>query len=360
MALNLASPSMLDLLPESLSCDPGMAAIVQALDPKLAAAVKAIPELLLFARLARVSEEGLCAPLARLAEQTGGLPDLPENVLDLLAWQLHVDGYEIAQSYEDKRRMVNSSLLMHRRKGTPWAVAEALRVLGYTDARIIEGASGCRYDGEIVHDGTEAYSVGNRWACFDVEVDLGDSEGISLEAMRRIRAAVEVWKNVRSHLRALSWRTTIEDAEEMLESLDSLKVCPSSEDVYVWGFPTYNGTILHNNATFRRHDRVFRYDGSETYRFHRAGGHLYANQLEEFRFGLTAALEEGVRCDLRYDGVHWHDGSHSYGINEASLLESGYPEENLKLLVRRFCSYNNVHDHDGSINFNVREDSYAF
>ena len=117
MALNLASPSILDLVPESLSADPGMAAIVQALDPELAAATKAVPELLLFARLARVSEEGLFAPLARLAEKAGGLPDLPENVLDLLAWQLHVDGYEIAQSYEDKRRMVNSSLLMHR---GPW------------------------------------------------------------------------------------------------------------------------------------------------------------------------------------------------------------------------------------------------
>ena len=360
MALNLASPSILDLVPESLSADPGMAAIVQALDPELAAATKAVPELLLFARLARVSEEGLFAPLARLAEKAGGLPDLPENVLDLLAWQLHVDGYEIAQSYEDKRRMVNSSLLMHRRKGTPWAVAEALRVLGYADARIIEGASVCRYDGEIVHDGAEEYSVGNRWAYFDVEVDLGASAGISIEAMRRIRAAVEVWKNVRSHLRALSWRTTIEDSAEMLEAMDSLKACPSMEDVYVWGFPTYNGSILHDNATFRRYDRTFRHNGSETYRFHRASGHLYENQLEEFRFGLTAELEEVVRCDLRYDGVHRHDGSYSYGINEAALLESSYPEENLELLVRRFCSYNNVHAYDGSINFNVREESYAF
>lgn len=360
MALNLGAPSILDLMPESLSSDPGIKAIIQALDPELAASAKAVPELLLFARLARVSEEGLIAPLARLAEAAGGLSDLPENVLDLLAWQLHVDGYEMALSYEDKRRMVNSSLLMHRRKGTPWAVAEALRSLGYADASIIEGARVCRYDGEIIHNGAETYSVGNRWAYFDVEVDLGDSEGISTEAIHRIRAAVEVWKNVRSHLRALSWRTTIEDAAEMSDSMDSLKACPSMEDVYEWGFPTYDGSIQHNNATFRRHDGAFLYGGSDVYRSNRATGHLYSNSHEEFSFGLTAALEEVMRCDLLYDGMHQHDGKYCYGENSDALMESSYPEEGLSLTVRQFCFYNNVHGYDGSINFNVREKSYAF
>ena len=86
---------------------------------------------------------------------------------------------------------------------------------------------------------------------------------------------------------------------------------------------------------------------------------LTAEMRQQYDIAVPA-LGITLGDELRYDGVHRHDGSYSYGINEAALLESSYPEENLELLVRRFCSYNHVHAYDGSINFNVREESYAF
>lgn len=261
MARRIGNTPFVELLPANLAGDPTFRAAASALDSGLRQSVLAIPDLLLFARLALAGPEGLIAPLARLAELAGGLPDLPETVLDSLAWQLHVDGYEAARAYDDKRRMVDRSLLLHRRKGTPWAVSEALRALGYADATISEGGGICRYDGEISHNGADTYAAGNRWALFDVEVDLGESEGISVAAVQRLRTAVEAWKNVRSHLRAVSWRATMEDATAMDEELTALRVLPELEDVREWGFPLYNGATRYDNGCFRRYDGALRYGG---------------------------------------------------------------------------------------------------
>ena len=59
---------------------------------------------------------------------------MPEAVIDLLAWQWHVDFYEPFKpnlSLQTKRELVKSSIRWHRKKGTPWAVKEILRQLGF-------------------------------------------------------------------------------------------------------------------------------------------------------------------------------------------------------------------------------------
>lgn len=124
----LGSTPFVELLPDSIAGDPTIRTASEALDPALAASVGAIPSLLLFARLGLVGGEGMLAPLARLAELSGGLSPLPEEVIDSLAWQFHVDGYEYAAGPEVKREMVLNSLLLHRRRGTPWAVRRALEI----------------------------------------------------------------------------------------------------------------------------------------------------------------------------------------------------------------------------------------
>ena len=68
----LGSTPFVELLPDSIAGDPTIRAASEALDPALAASVGAIPSLLLFARLGLVGGEGMLAPLARLAELSGG------------------------------------------------------------------------------------------------------------------------------------------------------------------------------------------------------------------------------------------------------------------------------------------------
>lgn len=57
------------------------------------------------------------------------IDSLPENMLDLLAWQFHADFYDLAYNIDVKRRHIKSAILWHLRKGTRYAILEALRLI---------------------------------------------------------------------------------------------------------------------------------------------------------------------------------------------------------------------------------------
>ena len=134
----IGSTPFLELLPDSIAGDPAIRAAADALDGLLVPSVKAIPSLLLYARLYG-KEPDLLPPLRRLAEQAGGLRALEEPLLDLLAWQLHVDNYDIARTYAERLEMVKTSIAVHRKKGTPWAVETAVTAaLGNVETTVTE------------------------------------------------------------------------------------------------------------------------------------------------------------------------------------------------------------------------------
>ena len=54
---------------------------------------------------------------------------LPIEVIDLLAWQLHVDSYDLAADDDARRSIVKTAILDHRYKGTPWALTQAVRLV---------------------------------------------------------------------------------------------------------------------------------------------------------------------------------------------------------------------------------------
>ncbi|MBQ3059620.1 MAG: phage tail protein I [Desulfovibrio sp.] len=130
MSRRIGSTPFRDLLAHSIATDPTLRAAADALDQALGRATRAIPQVLLYARLAHdtgfVDPVPMLPPMTRLSELSGGLQELPEAALDYLAWQLHVEGYEAAVSVQAKRELISSSLLLHRRRGTPWAVRHAL------------------------------------------------------------------------------------------------------------------------------------------------------------------------------------------------------------------------------------------
>lgn len=134
----IGSTPFLELLPDSIAGDPAIRAAADALDGLLVPSVKAIPSLLLYARLYG-KEPDLLPPLRRLAEQAGGLRALEEPLLDLLAWQLHVDNYDIARTYAERLEMVKTAIAVHRKKGTPWAVETAVTAaLGKVETTVTE------------------------------------------------------------------------------------------------------------------------------------------------------------------------------------------------------------------------------
>lgn len=323
MARRLGNTPFMDLLPANLARDMTISAAAAALDAALKKSVLAIPGLLLFARLANTSADavGLLGPLARLAELAGGLTVLPEDVLDLIAWQLHVDGYEASQTYETKRRMVYRSLMLHRHKGTPWAVAEALRSIGYADARIIEGGGICRYDGEILYNGTDSHASGNRWALFDVEVDIGEDQGVSSTSVTLLRSAVEAWKNARSHLRAISWVATVNDEVPLSDVAHPLRVLPDLEDVREWGFPLYNGAINYNNGYLLQYNGDLLHGGTNEYQSYKASGHTHNTVLDALTTNIATYQEDVVRFTPQYDAALTYNGGQHHGPSLEAFAE---------------------------------------
>lgn len=138
MSTYLGSTPFRELLASSLAGDPAMRAVADALDGVLNAATRAIPRVLLHARLAHASGRELLPPLGRLAEQTGGLPPLDDRTLERLAWQLHAEGFELALTTQAKEALIHESVPIHRLAGTPWALRRALELALEAEVKILE------------------------------------------------------------------------------------------------------------------------------------------------------------------------------------------------------------------------------
>ncbi len=105
---DLFSVSLFDVTPQNIAQDNTVSNIIKSIDPDLLLTSKAIHENLLLPRI----------------------DELDDKTLDLLAWQLHVDFYDLAGTLKMKRDSVKNSILWHMKKGTEWAIHEALRQLG--------------------------------------------------------------------------------------------------------------------------------------------------------------------------------------------------------------------------------------
>ncbi len=105
MVKDFKTLSLLEILPESIRGDPKIQAAAGALDAELQAVTNDIKDNLLISRI----------------------DELPERVLDLLAWQWHVDFYRpLGMDIDTKRRLIRESIAWHRIKGTPAAVEKVL------------------------------------------------------------------------------------------------------------------------------------------------------------------------------------------------------------------------------------------
>ena len=157
---------LLKILPSSISGDKNVQAIAKALDPELQSVSRDTREALILSRI----------------------DELPEPVLDMLAWQWHVDFYEPDKlPIAMKRSLIKNSIAWHSKKGTLWAVKQVLRDLGLEPK---------------IH---EWFEIGTAPYTFAVETNYtGDPEHVTdflgPETDSLIRLAIEAAKPVRSGL----------------------------------------------------------------------------------------------------------------------------------------------------------------
>lgn len=75
------------------------------------------------------------------------IDQLPEYLLDYIAYQKHVDFYENTLSIEIKRGLIKRSRFFHQHKGTPAAVEELINMI-FGDGKVVEWFE---YDGQPFH-----------------------------------------------------------------------------------------------------------------------------------------------------------------------------------------------------------------
>lgn len=75
------------------------------------------------------------------------IDSLNEQLIDYLAVQMHVDEYDDAENLDVKRQQVKQSFLLHRLKGTKYAVQKAVSTV-YQSAKVEEWPE---YSGEPYH-----------------------------------------------------------------------------------------------------------------------------------------------------------------------------------------------------------------
>lgn len=122
MIENIFSPKLTKILPPNLLQDPKIAATAESLNLQLE-------------KISAASLEVLHLPR---------LDILPSEILDHLAFQWHVDNYNVNFDNKTKCDMIRESIYLHRIKGTPHAVE--LAIAPFTDgANVIEWFD---YDGK--------------------------------------------------------------------------------------------------------------------------------------------------------------------------------------------------------------------
>ena len=158
MSKDLQSVSLLDILPPNLLADKQIHAAARALDDELQKITAATRNALLLPRLDELSEE----------------------VIDLLAWQWHVDFYEPSMSIETKRQLVRESIAWHRIKGTKAAVEKMTQTV---------------FKGGVI---TEWFEYGGE--PYHFRIDVLNAPNMTEENRGRLLAVVNASKNTRSWL----------------------------------------------------------------------------------------------------------------------------------------------------------------
>ncbi len=149
-----------EIAPPNLLNDPIIKAILESTDPQLQKVKEQIINVIIYPRIDEIEDESL---------------------LDLLAWQFHVEGYELAQTIEEQRNLVKNAIELHRYKGTKYAVEGVLKLLNLPG----EIQEWFEYDGEPYR--------------FKVEVS-SPSRQITPELRDRLIQLINEYKNERSWL----------------------------------------------------------------------------------------------------------------------------------------------------------------
>lgn len=217
------------------------------MDKIIASALKSIPHL---TAILDVTEEAIKSidlkPVLMYLIDTTSAESLP-----YLAAQFDVLGYKgwaLTTTEQEQRELLKKAIELHRYKGTPWSIKEALKSVGFgvveIDESVSEAHSGVYYyDGSIVYDTDGLYD----WALFSVIVDLGETKGLTDDQITLATRIINEYKPVRSMLVGVNFTITMSDIATIND--DALayqrEITPEYETL---NGITYNGSSYYSGA----------------------------------------------------------------------------------------------------------------
>lgn len=182
------------------------------------------------------------------------------SALPSLAAQFDVLGYKgygLAQTEQQKRDVIKRAIELHRYKGTPWSIKEALKAIGYYNATVEERlVNPIYYDGTFNHNGSQYYGPGH-WADFRVKIDIGNDMGVTPQSASDAVKLILEYKNVRSRLRDVTYMANLTEyvtdvTEELTINIDagiSDAVGYYYNDTYIYGGQITYGTVTETLTT---------------------------------------------------------------------------------------------------------------
>lgn len=126
---------------------------------------------------------------------------LGDEALPLLAEKWSVTGYDgemLADSDGSKRALIKGAVALHRHKGTPHAIREVLRRLGFGEIEIDEGLKSRLYESTNV----SAIPESERWAHYAIRL----SSPITNEQARNLRKVLRNFAPARCTLAVLDYK----------------------------------------------------------------------------------------------------------------------------------------------------------
>lgn len=155
-----------EFLPGALRHDPKMIALARALTEQLLAVSGNMDNVLIYSRF----------------------EELSEDLVDILAYDMHVDWYDYGYPLNVKRDMVKNSVKVHKRMGTKYAVETAVKAI-YPESRIEEWFN---YGGEPFH--------------FKVVLNAGD-KNLKID-LNDIVKKINMYKRLSAHIDSINIERT--------------------------------------------------------------------------------------------------------------------------------------------------------
>lgn len=164
MNRTIYNTNFVDYLPEALKDDERIVGIAEALTEKMLDISGLMKCVLIYTRI----------------------DELPEEILDILAYDMHVDWYEDKYPIEIKRDIIKNSVKVHKRMGTKYAVEKAIKSI-YPNSKV-----------------EEWFEYGGEPHKFRIICNTTNSK-VGLD-YREIVQAVQIYKRLSAHLEEIMFK----------------------------------------------------------------------------------------------------------------------------------------------------------